>query len=77
LIAYCLNDACRHQAWIDKSAWRPPRGASIPAARNCDKSAAGGFAEGRIGKETARALAPRYRETQLLTMFDEGLPQDS
>jgi hypothetical protein len=23
------------------------------------------------------ALAPRYRETQLVVMFDEGLPQDS
>jgi hypothetical protein len=23
------------------------------------------------------ALAPRYRETQLLMVFDEGLPQDS
>jgi hypothetical protein len=37
-----------------------------------------GFAEGAIGKEIGTpALAPRYRETQLVMMFDEGLPQDS
>jgi hypothetical protein len=59
LIAYCLNDACRHQALIDVSSY--PADTEVPSfgqARSAASVAGSASTCGRTGKSSAGA-SPR------------------
>ena len=58
LVAYCLNDACRHTALIDVSSY--PADTAVPSFQRravCGSAAAGASTCGRIGKSGRRARA--------------------